>query len=74
MSILLTTDEIEILTQYKQPAKQLETLHRQGFFRARIGRAGSVVLERAHYESACAGEATQARKPQIRKPSVRSLH
>jgi hypothetical protein len=66
----LSEREIVDLTEYDQPARQLAELHRQGFFRARIGRTGRVVLERAHYEAVCRGMAsTPERKPRVRAPT-----
>ncbi len=53
--LILSTDELYQLTQYRQPACQLRELHRQGFHRARRGVDGAVILERAHYEAVCAG-------------------
>lgn len=70
--LLLSDDEIVTLTGYRQPARQLEELHRQGFYRARRrAMSGAVVLERAHYEAVCgidkkAAEAPRARQPQLR--------
>lgn len=67
--LLLTAAEIAELTQYGRPSRQLEELHRQGFFRARQGRSGAVILERAHYEAVCAGAATApVRQPRLRTP------
>jgi hypothetical protein len=54
VNILLTEDELEQLTGYRQHAAQLRELHRQGFWRARRRDIdGRVVLERAHYEAIC---------------------
>lgn len=53
--ITLTEQEIEALTGYERPTKQLAILHSRGFVRAYIGRKG-VVLERAHYEAVSRGE------------------
>ena len=36
MTIILTTDELERVTGYKTPKRQVQELHRQGFYRARI--------------------------------------
>lgn len=60
--IRLTEVELVELTDYHQPAKQLEVLREQGFWRARRSLAtGRVVLERAHYEAVCAGETKPGR-------------
>lgn len=64
-SLILSPDELEDLTGYKQPARVLAELHRRGFHRAWINRYNDVVLERAHYDAVCAG-ATQAARPQVR--------
>lgn len=55
--VLISPDEISaICGGYTQPAKQLQELHRQGFWRARRSRlTGAVILERAHYEAVCRG-------------------
>lgn len=56
MSITLSDDEIEAITGYKQPHRQVEELRRQGYHRARRAPVtGEVILERAHYEAVCAG-------------------
>lgn len=65
VEIVLNEDELYRITRYRSPSKQLAELHRQGFCRARKGRTGGVVLERAHYEAVCAG-AAQTRRPQVR--------
>ena len=72
-SVALTAEELQKLTGYKLASKQLKELHRQGFHRARLGRAGKVVLERAHFEAVCRGEVptAQAARPKVR-PAVRT--
>ena len=58
----LTEEEIVEITDYHQPAKQLEELHAQGFWRARRSPVtGRIVLERAHYEAVCAGDTKPGR-------------
>ena len=37
MTIILTSEELADVTGYRTPKRQLEDLHRQGFYRARIG-------------------------------------
>lgn len=54
-SVTLQPEELQALTGYEQPCKQLNILHKRGFNRAFIGRKG-VVLERAHYEAVCRGQ------------------
>lgn len=54
LAVVLLPAEIEQLTGYEQPSKQLEVLHKRGFTRAFIGRRG-LVLERAHFEAICRG-------------------
>ena len=71
---LMSHQELQDITGgYSQAAKQLEELHRQGFWRARRSRLhGAVILERAHYEAVCAGRDLRAvadtgsRLPQLR--------
>ena len=72
--LTLTPDELLALTGYRQPARQLEELRRMGFYRARRSVLGGVVLERAHYDSICAGREAQtpANQPQLRPPRMRS--
>lgn len=54
--LLLTEAEIAgVAADLSLPRCQLRELHRQGFWRARLGRNGKVILERAHYEAVCAG-------------------
>ena len=35
MTIILNSDELERVTGYKTPKRQVKELHRQGFYRAR---------------------------------------
>jgi hypothetical protein len=65
MSITLTREELQDLTAYEQPLKQLSFLQERGFWRARLRRDGSVYLERAHYEAVCAGAMQAAKEPQL---------
>lgn len=69
-SLLFSSEEVQTLTGYKWPSKQLEELHRQGFFRARIGKTGNVLLERVHYESVCSEQLPQH---PTNAPRVRSI-
>lgn len=70
VDIVLTADELYGITRYRSAAKQLAELHRQGFCRARLGRVGGVVLERAHYEAVCASRVT-VEAPHVRPPKLR---
>jgi hypothetical protein len=54
--------EIETLTGYRVATKQLQVLHRRGFLRAYINRAGTVVVERTHCEAITLGEVHNAAK------------
>ncbi|WP_231385094.1 DUF4224 domain-containing protein [Rubrivivax gelatinosus] len=65
---MLSAEEIAALTGYSQPAKQVEELRRQGFWRARRNVLGVVVLERAHYEAVCRGQPVDGPRPQLRPP------
>lgn len=62
--LLLTREEIiRLAGGYKQPARQMEELRRQGYYRARRAPlTGEVILERAHYEAVCAGLEAQRDK------------
>lgn len=74
-TLLLSADEIVQLTGYKQPGAQLAELKAQGFHRARRNAAGHVVLERAHYDSVCAGQQPTQATPALRpvKPRLRAV-
>lgn len=48
---ILSPEALVELTGYRQPAKQLDVLHRAGFFRARRAPGGPVILERAHHDA-----------------------
>lgn len=70
MTIILTSEELAGVTGYRTPKRQLEELHRQGFYRARIAVTGNVILERAHYDAVCAGN-KPAKEPTVRNPFLR---
>ena len=72
MIIILDADELESVTGYKTPKRQVKVLHRQGFYRARIAVTGNVILERAHYDAVCAGE-IPAKAPTVRNPFTPQL-
>lgn len=65
VDIVMTVDELIALTGYRDPGKQVAELHRQGYFRARRSRLGGVILERAHYDAVCRGQAG-APRPQLK--------
>ncbi|SEL13812.1 hypothetical protein SAMN05216359_105338 [Roseateles sp. YR242] len=58
--LTLTQAELVDLTRYKRAADQLRELHTRGFSRAYL-RAGSVVLERPHFEAVCSGNSSPPR-------------
>jgi hypothetical protein len=64
---VLSKAELHAITGYKLASAQLEALHRSGFYRARLGPTGSVILERAHYDAVCAG-VQQPQRPKINPP------
>jgi hypothetical protein len=67
--LLVTEGEIQTLTGYKRPSRQVDELRRRGFHRARRNHAGQVILERAHYDAVCTGQAhrgTTDNAPQLR--------
>lgn len=72
MTIILDADELERVTGYKTPKRQVKELRRQGFYRARIAVTGNVILERAHYDAVCAG-AKPAKEPIVRNPFTPQL-
>ena len=72
MSIILTSDELARVTGYRSSKRQMTELHRQGFYRARIGATGNVILERAHYDAVCAGDKPK-KAPTVRDPFTPTL-
>lgn len=69
LDLTLSNEEIRQLTGFIQATRQLEELHRLGFWRARRGRVG-IILEREHYRAVCAGPSRPDR-PRVRPPAVR---
>lgn len=69
-NIILTAEELQSLTGYKQSSSQLKALLRMGFYRARLSRVGGVVLERDHYQAVCQGGFASANAEAYR-PKVR---
>lgn len=74
VSVVLTDEEVQSLCGgLKQPARQLRALHDRGYWRAYIGKAGGVVLERAHYEAVSSGQASApTRAPKVRTATLRA--
>ncbi|MCX7660864.1 MAG: DUF4224 domain-containing protein [Caldimonas manganoxidans] len=68
VDLILSPEELVILTGYRRASDQLAELHRQGFCRARRDRLGNVILERAHYEAVCSMQpgAVLATKPKVK--------
>lgn len=66
--ITLTDAELVAITGYRYARRQLEELHRQGYYRARRSPVtGRVILERAHYNAVCQGLAAQSQaRPRVR--------
>jgi PRTRC genetic system ThiF family protein len=65
-----TSSEMEL-----QPRRQLEELHRRGFWRARLSRDHKVsILEREHYEAVCRGAVDPAGRAGaiLRRPGARA--
>lgn len=55
-NLLLNDEEVQAVAGgLTQPRRQLAALHESGFWRARLGTDGRVILERAHYEAVCVG-------------------
>ena len=67
--LILGSDELQALTgrSSRRPALQLEVLLQRGFWRAHVNAGGRLVLERAHYEAVCRGDA-ERKRPQITPP------
>jgi hypothetical protein len=70
-SLILSADEIQSLTGYKQSTAQLKALLRMGFYRARLSRIGGVILEREHYQAVCQGAYVAAANAEAYRPKVR---
>lgn len=68
MDLILNAAELEAVTGYRQPSRQLAELRRQGFVRARRNRLGDVVLERGHYDAIVAGRSGAPAAPKARPP------
>ncbi|WP_457425593.1 DUF4224 domain-containing protein [Roseateles sp. P5_E7] len=68
MSLTFSPAELVDLTRYTRASKQLAVLHLRGFHRAYIDHTNHVVLERAHYEAVCRGEAQPVR-PRVKPPA-----
>ena len=76
IDITLTPAEIQqIAGGYKRPGDQLAELHRQGFYRARIGKVTrQVILERPHYDAVSAGAGQQSKADSTgARPKLRSV-
>lgn len=78
MDLTLSQAEIQRVSGgYKRAGDQLRELHRQGFYRARIGKVTrEVILERAHYDAVCAGTGPanqETFRPQVKPPSLQRV-
>jgi len=70
--MILTEKDLFELTGYRIPSKQLDELHAQGFYRARINKvSGRVILERESYEAVCVGD--RISRPKVRIPNMSRL-
>ena len=71
---LSETEIVAIAGGYLRASDQVRELQRQGFWRARRGVRGEVVLEREHYRAVCAGarfgEAPPKERPKIIPPQL----
>ena len=69
--LILSEAELQQVTGFRQPKRQLAELHRLGFWRAREHPTmGGVILERSHYDAVCQGGDRQPRTrpaPQLRR-------
>jgi len=55
--ILISRKRIIEITGYRTASKQVASLRKHGFTRARVNAKGKVILERAHYDAVCTGQA-----------------
>jgi hypothetical protein len=53
---IISAAQIERMTGYILPCKQLEVLHERGFIRAYRNRRGVVILEQSHYDAVTRGQ------------------
>lgn len=62
---VLSDEELQQITGYTTPLRQLDVLHKRGFTRAYRARDGRIILERPHYLAVCRGEfaGEQANQP-----------
>lgn len=74
---VLSPEELFEVTGYRQPARQLRELHKQGYYRARLAKVtGTVILERPHYDAVAGGAlpANQEQyRPQVKPPRLRRV-
>lgn len=63
MNTQLSEQELEAITGYRTPSRQLQALHARGFSRAYRNHKGKVVLERPHYDAVCRGEFGTSHQP-----------
>lgn len=75
MTDTLPQDEIQRVAGGRKRARaQLEELRAQGFYRARLGIDGKIVLERPHYDAVCAGRVAPAgERRDTPRPRLRSV-
>lgn len=70
--LILTREELEALTGYRQPSAQLRELHRLGYWRARRSKlSGAIIVERAHYHAVCEGAKPEPSRPKLRPVTLR---
>jgi hypothetical protein len=74
IKLTLSAEEISALAGgYRRPSDQLRELHRQGFYRARLGVVNKqVILERAHYDAVCAGAVVSQLQAAATRPQLRA--
>lgn len=53
---IIPAAQIERMTGYVLPCKQIEALHARGFVRAYRNRRGVVILEKSHYDAVTRGQ------------------
>jgi hypothetical protein len=53
---IIPAAQIERMTGYVLPCKQLDALHQRGFVRAYRNRRGVVILEKSHYDAVTRGQ------------------
>lgn len=64
MSLILTPEEVEGLTDFKQPKRQIEYLAQRGW-KFEVGASGRPKIARSYYEERMGAKPEKKRKPRF---------